>query len=126
MVNPVERLTAEWRFAPAAALSDLPYTGMAVMRWTCRTALEREFVSRVGDDVHVFSYVLRNSRATSWLDGRQVRDGLRIERARQRLLFGREPVLAIALDCGFKDAGHFARAFACETGLSPRRFRQAA
>ena len=293
MVNPVERLTAEWQLAPAAALSDLPYTGMAVMRWTCRTALKREFVSRVGDDVHVFSYVLRNSRATSWLDGRQVWDGLipahglrilapssqprwfahsafdsmqfhvpvralremvdggrtggapivlqdplyasdpgvtplvhamatalarqdqltpayidglaialltrlvtrfsvpgfdeqrramaldgrlrrainfinahlaydlrlttmssvagltpyhfshlftaamgvpphryllklRIERARQRLLFGREPILTIALDCGFKDASHFARVFARETGLSPRRFRQAA
>ena len=40
MVNPVERLTAEWPLAPAAALSDLPYTGMAVMRWTCRTALK--------------------------------------------------------------------------------------
>jgi hypothetical protein len=40
MVNPVERLTAEWQLAPAAALSDLPYTGMAVMRWTCRTALK--------------------------------------------------------------------------------------
>jgi AraC family transcriptional regulator len=293
MVNPVERLTAEWQLAPAAALSDLPYTGMAVMRWTCRTALKREFVSRVGDDVHVFSYVLRNSRATSWLDGRQVWDGLipahglrilapssqprwfahsafdsmqfhvpvralremvdgcglsgarivlqdplyasdpgvtplvhamaaalarqdqltpayidglaialltrlvsrfswsgvgeqrpataldgrlrraidfinahladdlrlatmasvaglspyhfshlfaaamgvpphryllklRIARARQRLLFGREPILTIALDCGFKDASHFARVFARETGLSPRRFRQAA
>src|SRR5260370_15417490 len=49
---------------------------MAVMRWTCRTALKREFVSQVGDDVHVFSYVLRNSRATSWLDGRQVWDGV--------------------------------------------------
>jgi len=263
----------------------LPYTGMAIMRWTCRAALKREFVSRVGDDVHVFSYVLRNSRATSWLDGRQVWDGVipahglrilaptaeprwfahsafdsmqfhvpvdalrdmadgrarssrieltdplcasepgvtplvhavasalgrrdqltssyvdglaiallsrlvsqfsqpgfdcrrravtldtrlrraidfinthladdlrlatmsavagvspyhfshlftaamgipphryllkqRIERARQRLLFGRETVLAIALDCGFKDASHFARVFARETGLSP-------
>jgi hypothetical protein len=47
MANPVERLTSEWQLAPAAALSDLPYTGMAVMRWTCRTALRREFVSRV-------------------------------------------------------------------------------
>jgi len=290
MSNPVERLTAEWRLAPAAALSDLPYTGMAIMRWTCRTALKREFVSHVGDDVHVFSYVLRDLRATSWLDGRQVWDGVipahglrihapaaepcwfahsafdsmqfhvpvdalrdmaggparssrielkdpvyasepgvtplvhavasaldrhdqltsayvdglaiallsrlvsrfskpgfdgrqravtldarlrraidfidthladdlrlatisavagvspyhfshlftaatgvpphryllkqRIERARQRLLLGRETVLAIALDCGFKDASHFARVFARETGLSPRRFRQ--
>jgi hypothetical protein len=76
MSNPVERLTAEWQLAPAASLSDLPYTGMAVMRWTCRTALRREFVSRVGADVHVFSYVLRSSRATSWLDGRQVWDGI--------------------------------------------------
>jgi hypothetical protein len=76
MSNPVERLTAEWQLAPAAALSDLPYTGMAIMRWTCRTALKREFVSQVGADVHVFSYVLRNSRATSWLDGRQVWDGV--------------------------------------------------
>ncbi len=74
--NPVERLTAERQLAPAAALSDLPYTGMAVMRWTCRTALKREFVSQVGDDVHVFSYVLRNWRASSWLDGRQVWDGV--------------------------------------------------
>jgi AraC family transcriptional regulator len=293
MTNPVERLTAEWRLAPAAALSDLPYTGMAVMRWTCRTALRREFVSQVGDDVHVFSYVLRSSRATSWLDGRQVWDGVipahglrilapaaeprwfahtafdsiqlhvpvpalrdiadggrtrgagielkdplyasdpgvtplahavasaldrhdqltlayvdglaiallsrlvsrfsisgfderqrrvcldarlrraidfmnahiaddlrlatmsavaglspyhfshlftaamgmpphryllkqRIEHAKQRLVFGRESILAVALDCGFKDASHFARVFARETGLSPRRFRQAA
>jgi hypothetical protein len=69
MTNPVERLTAEWQLAPAAALSDLPYTGMAVMRWTCRTALRREFVSRVGDDVHVFSYVLRNSRRCPRLQG---------------------------------------------------------
>jgi AraC family transcriptional regulator len=293
MANPVERLTSEWQLAPAAALSDLPYTGMAVMRWTCRTALRREFVSRVGDDVHVFSYVLRNSRATSWLDGRPVWDGLipahglrilapssqprwfahsafdsmqfhvpvralreiadgdrmgsarialkdplyatdpgvtplvramasalarqdrltpayidglaiavltrlvsrfsqsgfderppsvaldgrlrraidfinahladdlrltaissvaglspyhfshlfsaamgmpphqyllklRIERAKERLLFSRETILAIALDCGFRDASHFARVFARETGLSPRRFRQVA
>jgi AraC family transcriptional regulator len=50
----------------------------------------------------------------------------RIEQAKQRLLFGRESILAIALDCGFKDASHFARVFARETGLSPRRFRQAA
>jgi AraC family transcriptional regulator len=51
---------------------------------------------------------------------------LRIERAKQRLRFGRESILAIALDCGFKDASHFARVFTRETGLSPRRFRQAA
>jgi AraC family transcriptional regulator len=51
---------------------------------------------------------------------------LRVERAKQRLLFSREPILAIALDCGFKDPSHFARVFARETGLSPRRFRQAA
>jgi len=68
----VERLTEEWRLAPAAALSDLPFTGMAIMRWTCRTALKREFVSQVGDGVHVFSCVLRDSQATAWLDGRQV------------------------------------------------------
>jgi hypothetical protein len=40
MSNP-EPLTAEWQFAPAAALSDLSYTGMAIMRWTCRTAPKR-------------------------------------------------------------------------------------
>jgi AraC family transcriptional regulator len=48
----------------------------------------------------------------------------RIERARQRLLLVRETVLAIALDCWFKDASHFPQVFARETGLSPRRFRQ--
>jgi hypothetical protein len=70
MANPVERLTSEWQLAPAAALSDLPYTGMAVMRWTCRTALKREFVSRLGDDVHVFSMCCATrARAHGWMDG---------------------------------------------------------
>jgi AraC-like DNA-binding protein len=50
---------------------------------------------------------------------------LRIERARERLRFSRDSILAVALDCGFKDASHFARVFARETGLSPRQFRQA-
>src|SRR5258708_5958898 len=96
MSNPVERLTAEWQLAPAAALSDLPYTGMAIMRWTCRTALKREVVSEVGDDVHVFSYVLRNSRATSWLDGRQVWDGVIPAHGLRILAPGRASAWALA------------------------------
>ncbi len=48
---------------------------------------------------------------------------VRLDRAAERLRAGDEPVLAIALSCGFGDPGRFARAFRARFGRTPREWR---
>jgi AraC-like DNA-binding protein len=47
----------------------------------------------------------------------------RLREAARRLATEREPIIHVALDCGFNDVSNFNRAFRREFGLSPRRFR---
>jgi AraC-like DNA-binding protein len=49
----------------------------------------------------------------------------RVERARQEMFEGREPLAQIALSCGFADQAHLARMFRRETGLAPSEWRRA-
>ncbi len=49
----------------------------------------------------------------------------RVERARQEMLRGPEPLSQIALSCGFADHAHLARIFRRETGLAPSAWRRA-
>lgn len=49
---------------------------------------------------------------------------IRLGRAMSLLHATDAPVSAIARDCGFSDAGYFARAFRERTGLTPERFRR--
>jgi AraC-like DNA-binding protein len=49
----------------------------------------------------------------------------RVERARQEMLEGREPLSHIAQSCGFADQAHLARIFRRETGLTPSEWRSA-
>ncbi len=49
----------------------------------------------------------------------------RIERAREEMLEGQEPLSQIALSCGFADQAHLARLFRRETGLAPSAWRRA-
>jgi AraC-like DNA-binding protein len=49
----------------------------------------------------------------------------RVERARQEMLDGREPLAQIAVSCGFADQAHLARLFRRETGLAPSAWRRA-
>jgi AraC family transcriptional regulator len=49
----------------------------------------------------------------------------RVERARQEMLEGLEPLSQIALSCGFADQAHLARIFRRETGLAPSEWRRA-
>ena len=49
----------------------------------------------------------------------------RVERARQELLAGQEPLSQIALSCGFADQAHLARIFRRATGLAPSAWRRA-
>lgn len=48
----------------------------------------------------------------------------RIEWAKERLHEQNSDILEIAIDCGFKDASHFSRAFKAMTGMSPREYRR--
>jgi AraC family transcriptional regulator len=47
----------------------------------------------------------------------------RLRQAAIRLKSTREPVLSIALDCGFRDLSNFNHAFRAEFGANPTRFR---
>jgi AraC family transcriptional regulator len=49
---------------------------------------------------------------------------LRIEWARQRVAGTSEPLAAIALECGFADQSHLARAFRRRYGVAPGRMRR--
>jgi AraC-like DNA-binding protein len=49
----------------------------------------------------------------------------RVERARQEMLEGQEPLSQIALSCGFADQAHLARIFRREMGLAPSAWRHA-
>lgn len=68
----------------------------------------REFRSQVGITPH--QYVL----------------GRRLRQAALRLQQSDEPVLSIALDCGFNDVSEFNRRFKRTMGLSPTQFRRRA
>ncbi len=49
---------------------------------------------------------------------------LRLERAREALLAGEQPITDIAGDCGFNHASHFSRAFAQRYGMPPANYRR--
>jgi len=51
---------------------------------------------------------------------------LRLQEAALRLRGGDEPVVEVAVACGFKDLGHFGRRFKAMFGSSPARYRQSA
>ncbi len=51
---------------------------------------------------------------------------LRIERARELLLDGEARIIDVALELGFTNASHFARAFARRYGVAPAAYRQLA
>ncbi len=51
---------------------------------------------------------------------------LRLHEAALRLRSCDEPVVAVAVTCGFKDLGHFGRRFKAAFGVSPARYRAAA
>lgn len=51
---------------------------------------------------------------------------LRLQEAALRLRGGDEPVLGVAMACGFKDLGHFGRRFKAMFGRSPARYRDGA
>lgn len=51
---------------------------------------------------------------------------LRLERAKQRLVQSRAPMIEVAMDAGFESASHFSRAFRQAFGASPSVYRNSA
>ena len=74
----------------------------------------------VGYSVH---HLCRRFRAYTGLTPMDYLWRLRLHEAAVRLRSGEEPVLAIAMACGFKDLGHFGRRFKSAFGLSPLAYR---
>ena len=48
----------------------------------------------------------------------------RIELAAKQLLATNEPILSVALDCGFENASYFTKKFKEQKGITPKQFRQ--
>lgn len=48
---------------------------------------------------------------------------LRVESAARRLISSDEPLVSIAVACGFSDQSHFAKAFKNSTGMTPAQYR---
>lgn len=80
-----------------------------------------EIAGAAGVSLFHFSRAFREATGRSpyaWLLHR------RIECAKTRLLFGDEPVAAVAAGCGFASAKQFSRMFARDAGVSPATFRR--
>jgi two-component system response regulator YesN len=50
---------------------------------------------------------------------------LRIEKAKKLLLNGEERIYDIAAKVGYEDSNYFTRAFKSETGMTPKKYREA-
>lgn len=48
----------------------------------------------------------------------------RLERAKQMLIEGREPITSISIECGFSNSPQFCKMFKNQFGISPKRFRE--
>ena len=72
--------------------------------------------------VHFF---LRAFRKTMGLAPHQWLMVRRVERARELIQEGEQPLSEIALDAGFSDQSHFTRVFSQQMGVSPGAWRRA-
>ena len=72
------------------------------------------------------SHFSREFRKSVGMPPHQYLMKLRIEQARERLLDSDARIIDVALELGFTNASHFARAFARRYGVAPAAFRQLA
>jgi AraC-like DNA-binding protein len=69
-------------------------------------------------------YFLRTFKGLTGVTPHQYVLRARLRASASRLTTGTEPVVDVALDCGFGDVSNFNRAFRHEFGVSPRVFRR--
>jgi transcriptional regulator GlxA family with amidase domain len=81
-----------------------------------------EIAARVGVSTR---HLERLFRAHAGVSPRRYAMDLRLERARRLLNQTEDPVLEIAVACGFASASHFSRAYRARYGVSPQRHRAA-
>ena len=80
----------------------------------------REIAARTGVSHRHLARLLREEIGCSI---GQLRQRMRIERARAMMAERRVSLTAVAAACGFADAAHFSRAFKTGSGMAPRDFR---
>ncbi len=106
MPSTIARVTRAVRMIEGALASDLTLRELATESGLSPYHFLRVFEEVTGSTPH--QYVRR----------------ARLREAASRLWSGQGSVLEIALDCGFRDASNFHRAFRTEFGLSPQRLRK--
>jgi len=100
---------------------------------SCLRRVTKFIADHMTDDIHVSdlaivaglceSYFAHAFRASTGLPPHRFIMSQRIERARLLLASNGMSVSEVGLDCGFKDASHFARVFRAHAGVSPGSYR---
>ncbi len=109
----------------AAAGSAPPWLGRArdsIADRCCESSLRlADLAAEAG--VHPVYLARAFRRAYSVSPGEYLRR-IRVERARQRVVNSHDSLACIAMDCGFSDQSHFARAFRKRFGVTPAYLRR--
>lgn len=104
-------LARQQRFAPIlASIAEAPERPLALSRLAALA------------DLHP-TYLSNRFRAVFGQTPLQYQTGLRLRKAKQRLLAG-ESVNAVAASCGYEDPFYFSRLFRRHVGIPPSRYRE--
>lgn len=112
------RLRERYAVSDRRLLKALAIMEQAVEEPATRTEVARQAGLSVRQLERLFRDQLGHSIAEVYL-------GIRMEKAERLLARTMMPVTEVALACGFRNAGHFARLFAANAGCPPRSWRLA-
>ena len=82
-------------------------------------------IGAIAADIGLPSRTLQHALRKEGVSYRELVQGFRLRRALQLLATTRKPVAEVALRAGYSEPSSFVRAFHSQTGMTPRRFREA-
>lgn len=82
-------------------------------------------IGAIAADIGLPSRTLQHALRKEGVSYRELAGAFRLRRALQLLATTRKPVAEVALRAGYSEPSSFVRAFLSQTGMTPRRFRQA-
>ncbi len=118
-------LTEQVRSLRFASMTSGSYRGDLIRRFL-RGRLKQnpglpELAVHLGVSPSRVSHIVRETTESSFTE---LRDSLRLERARELLAYSYSKVAHVAEECGFQDSQYFHRFFRKHTGLTPSQFRR--